>query len=237
MIPMNHMKILAVIPARGGSERLPGKNIKCLGGLPLLAWTVRAARDSGVCTEVLVSTDNASIAEIARHHGACVPGLRPRHLATETASSVDVALHALDTWEAGHGPVDGVLLLQPTSPFRTAETIRRGVALFALNGGRHSVVSVSPAVNHPAWCFRTTRDGMEPFLGWDGVRTRSQDLEPAWTLNGAFYLVSTARLRAEKTFLTADTRPLPMSDPRESLDIDTPEDWEIAERAVPLQVA
>lgn len=224
------MKILALIPARGGSKRIPGKNIKLLGSLPLMAWTIRAAHDSGVCTAVVVSTDDEAIATVAREHGADIPGLRPAALATDTAGSVDVALHALDCYEAAHGPVDGLLLLQPTSPFRTADTIRRGVALFTANHGRQPLVGVSPAQSHPAWCFRITSDGMEPFLGWAAIGSRSQDLEPAWTLNGAFYLIAPARLRQERRFLTSDTMPLVMDDPRAALDIDTPEDWAKAER-------
>ena len=125
--------------------------------------------------------------------------------------------------------MDGLLLLQPTSPFRTADTIRRGVALFTANHGRQPLVGVSPAQSHPAWCFRITSDGMEPFLGWAAIGSRSQDLEPAWTLNGAFYLIAPARLRQERRFLTSDTMPLVMDDPRVALDIDTPEDWAKAE--------
>ncbi|WP_374241120.1 cytidylyltransferase domain-containing protein [Zoogloea sp.] len=230
------MKILTLIPARGGSKRLPGKNIKELGGLPLIAWTLHAARDSSVCAAIVVSTDDEAIAAVAREHGADVPGLRPAALATDTAGSVDVALHALDLYEAGHGPVDGLLLLQPTSPFRTADTIRRGVALFAENHGRQPVVGVSAAPSHPAWCFRTTSDGMEPFLGWDAIGRRSQDLEPAWALNGAFYLIAPARLRQERRFLTPDTRPLMMDDPREAIDIDSPEDWALAEASLSREI-
>lgn len=231
------MRLLALIPARGGSKRVPGKNIKNLGGLPLIAWTLRAAHDSGVCGAVVVSTDDEAIAAVAREHGADVPGLRPAELASDTAGSVDVALHALDRYEAAHGPVDGLLLLQPTSPFRTADTIRRGAALFAKTHGRRSVVSVSPAPSHPAWCFRTTPDGMEPFLGWEAINHRSQDLEPAWALNGALYLISPARLREVRRFLTPDTLPLVMDDPREAIDIDTPEDWARAEARLASEAA
>lgn len=223
------MKILALIPARGGSKRLPGKNIKSLGGRPLIAWTINAAHESGVCTYVKVSTDDPAIADVARQYGASVPCLRPTELATDTAGSVDVVLHALDIHEAEHGAVDGLILLQPTSPFRTPETIRRGVEQFAEKGGCHPIVSVSPAANHPAWCFRIKGSRMEPILGWEALQTRSQDLETAWTLNGAIYVISPARLRAERTFLVPDTLPLLMDDPNEAIDIDTPADWAMVE--------
>lgn len=226
------MKLLALIPARGGSKRVPGKNIRAFGGKPLIAWSIEAARDSGVCVEVRVSTDDAAIADVAARHGAVVPGLRPAELATDTAASVDVALHALDHYEAAHGAVDGLLLLQPTSPFRSAATIRRAAALFAEGGGRHPVVSLSPASCHPAWCFRPTAGGLEPFLGWEALARRSQDLDAAYMLNGAVYLIAPRRLREARAFLTPDTRPLLMDDAREAIDIDTPEDWAQAEAAL-----
>jgi len=222
------VKILTLIPARGGSKRLPGKNIKELGGLPLIAWTLHAARDSSVCAAIVVSTDDEAIAAVAREHGADVPGLRPAALATDTAGSVDVALHALDLYEAGHGPVDGLLLLQPTSPFRTADTIRRGVALFAENHGRQPVVGVSAAPSHPAWCFRTTSDGMEPFLGWDAIGRRSQDLEPAYQDAGQFYWGSRAAWLGGISPVGGEGigHILPR---HRVVDIDTPEDWHLAE--------
>jgi len=219
------MKILALIPARGGSKRLPGKNIKPLNGLPLIAWTIRSAQQSGVCAAIQVSTDDPRIAEVATQYGAEVPGLRPAELSTDTATSVDVALHALDCYERKDGAIDGLMLLQPTSPFRRVETIREGVRLFERYNAGRPVVSFSPALTHPNWCFKTAADGMEPFLGWEAINGRSQDLVPAWALNGAFYLVSPEHLRNHRSFLTADLLPLLLTDPQENIDIDTQDDW------------
>lgn len=221
------MKILALIPARGGSKRLPGKNIKLLGGMPLIAWSIRAAQKSGCCSEVVVSTDDPSIERVSREYGALVPWLRPEQLSTDTASSVDVAIHALNSYEAENGSVDGLLLLQPTSPFRSAETIPLVVKMFIEEAGRVPFVGVSPASSHPAWCFRLTKNGMSPFIAWD--ERRSQDLEPAWVLNGSIYLISPERLRAEKTFVTTDTKPIAMTEVSESIDIDDRYDWAYAE--------
>ena len=223
------MKILAVIPARGGSKRLPGKNIKPLGGKPLIAWTIDAARASGCCVDVLVSTDDPAIAEVAITHDASVPWLRPAHLATDTANSIDVVLHAVDWYEAQHTPLDGVLLLQATSPFRADDAIARAIALFKEHQGQRPVVSVSQASAHPAWTFRVSNEGMEPFLGWADLDKRSQDLEPAWMLNGAFYLTSPERLKKEHSFMGPDCVPLVIEDDKENLDIDTAEDWTAAE--------
>ena len=221
------MKILAVVPARGRSKRLPGKNIKLLGGRPLIGWTIEAALQSDAACAVLVSTDDAQIGAVAQAFGASVPGLRPAHLATDTATSVDVVLHALDVYESDHGQVDGVLLLQPTSPFRTAESIRRAVALFREDVSR-PLVSVCAASTHPAWCFRLEGDSMEPFLGWENLSRRSQALEPAWTLSGSIYLIAPDVLREHRRFVLPGTVPMMVYDNLESIDIDTPEDWSAA---------
>jgi CMP-N,N'-diacetyllegionaminic acid synthase len=226
------VKILALITARGGSKRLPGKNIKPLGGLPLIAWSIRAARDSGCCADVLVSTDDHQIAKVARDYGASVPWLRPAELATDVTGSVEVALHALKMWQEQHGPADALLLLQPTSPFRAADAIGGAIRLFEEGGGSHPVVSVSPARSHPAWCFRIGDHAIEPFLGWDEVNRRSQDMEPAWTLNGSLYLISARQLRDERRFLTPTTWAFQMERPEDSIDIDTMADWEEAERVL-----
>ncbi|MCP6699710.1 acylneuraminate cytidylyltransferase family protein [Pseudomonas donghuensis] len=230
------MKILGIIPARGGSKRLPGKNIKVLDGRPLIAWTIEAALQSRVIDGIVVSTDDPAIAKVATQYGGIVPGLRPEHLATDTATSVDVVLHALDEYEAVHGAVDGVMLLQPTSPFRSAESIRRAVSLFRVDVSR-PVVSVCAASSHPAWCFRLQGDSMEPVLGWEHLSRRSQDLEPAYTLDGSIYLVAPSVLRAQRRFVCPGTVPLVIADSFESLDIDTPEDWDVALRSLDQRAA
>jgi N-acylneuraminate cytidylyltransferase/CMP-N,N'-diacetyllegionaminic acid synthase len=222
------MNILGLIPARGGSKRIPGKNIKLLGGLPLIAWTIRAALASNTCSHIVVSTDDDNIAAIAEKFGAIVPGLRPEQLATDVSTSVDVAIYELEKHEKTHGPVDGVLLLQPTSPFRTAESIKKAVNLFEMTGGCRAVVSVSKAPVHPAWCFRLNKSGMEPYLGRDNLEKRSQDLEEVYALNGSIYLISPYRLRSEKSFVPACAVPFIINSEHESLDIDTENDWSMA---------
>lgn len=223
------MKILAVITARGGSKRLPGKNIKPLGGKPLIAWSIDAARASACCVDVLVSTDDPAIADVAKAYGASVPWLRPTELATDTTGSVEVMLHAVDWYEAQRSPLDGVLLLQPTSPFRSDDAIARAVDLFKAHQGQRPVVSVSPASTHPAWTFRVSSEGMSPFLGWDSLDKRSQDLEPAWMLNGSIYLMAPDQLRQDKSFLIPTTLPFQMQQAQEALDIDTGTDFEMCE--------
>jgi len=222
------MRILALITARGGSKRLPGKNTLPLGGKPLLQWTIEVALGLPELCDILVSTDDPGIAEVGRACGAYVPWLRPAELATDTASGTDVALHALDWYESQHGPIDGLLLLQPTSPLRTRATIARGLALFDPALGR-PVIGVSPTPAHPMWTFKLEGDNLVPFLSGDGLQTRSQDLPPAYVVNGTFYLTSPQRLRQEKTFFSKDALALVIASDQEALDIDTPQDFALAQ--------
>jgi N-acylneuraminate cytidylyltransferase len=220
--------VLALVTARGGSKRVPGKNLRPLGGRPLIEWTLHAARDLPGVSDVLVSTDDDEIAALARKAGALVPWLRPAELASDTAGSVGVCLHALDWYEPERGALDGLLLLQPTSPFRRRETLVRAIGLFG-DRQRRPVVSVSPAESHPMWCFRVTDGVLQPFHDASGLAMRSQDLPPAYVLNGAVYLISPRDLRARRSFLGGDVVPLIMQDRRESLDIDSEWDWKVAE--------
>jgi N-acylneuraminate cytidylyltransferase/CMP-N,N'-diacetyllegionaminic acid synthase len=228
-------RILALIPARGGSKRLPGKNIRILGDKPLIAWTISSALQSGSFCDVLVSTDDQEIANIARQWGALVPWLRPPELATDVASSVDVALHALDWYEENYCKLDGIVFLQPTSPFRSLKTLQESLDLF-LSIDEKPVVSVAPALSHPAWCFRIYQNTLIPFLGWEEANKRSQDLEPAFVTDGSVYITSPTLLRFRRSFIGDDVLPYVITNPDEVLDIDTLEDWKIAEELVQRQV-
>jgi len=228
------MRILALITARGGSKRIPGKNIRLLGGKPLIAWSIAIAKNiPGIC-EILVSTDDKEITEVSKNLGALVPWLRPLELATDTASSVDVCIHALDWYEKEKGKVDGLMLLQPTSPFRSRESVFQGIDLFRKHKHR-PVVGVSKAKSHPMWCFEIEKGIMHPFIKGEGLHTRSQDLPSAYIANGAFYLISPEELRKERLFYTENVVPLIITAPEEGLDIDTEWDWKLAEAIFNLQ--
>jgi CMP-N,N'-diacetyllegionaminic acid synthase len=227
------MRILAVVPARGGSKRLPGKNIQMLGDRPLIAWSIQVASGIADICDILVSTDDPAIANIAKSAGALVPWLRPEELASDTATSVDVCIHALDWYEEKRGHVDGMLLLQPTSPFRSRETVLRGIEMFHQNQ-RSPVVAVSPAESHPLWCFKIEGNSMRPFVNNQGESLRTQDLPPAYRLNGVFYLITPFHLRTRRSFFGNDMLPLTISDQIEIIDIDTAWDWAIAEMAVKI---
>jgi CMP-N,N'-diacetyllegionaminic acid synthase len=224
------LRILALIAARGGSKRLPGKNIRLLGGSPLIVWSIEVVKGiSGIC-DILVSTDDPAIAAIASEAGALVPWLRPAELATDSATSVDVCLHALDWYENCNGKIDGLLLLQPTSPFRRRTTVLRGLELYRAH--HHCpILGVSPARSHPMLCLRVEGESVRPFIE-GGMTLRSQALPPAYVLNGAFYLISPADLRARQAFYSNDALPLVFDRPEESIDIDTEWDWKMAETAL-----
>jgi CMP-N,N'-diacetyllegionaminic acid synthase len=222
------MKVLAIIPARGGSKRLPGKNTKHLLGKPLISWTLDLVKDIEEVCDYLVSTDDQTIAKIANDHGSLVPWLRPNHLATDDAKSIDVILHALNWYEEKIQKVDGVLMLQPTSPFRTKKTINDSIKLLN-NRYCDAVISVSSAPSHPQWVFKLQNKLLAPFIMGDGINIRSQDLEPAYVLNGSLYLATPDFLRKNKSFYGKNTMPIIIESKYEAIDIDTSEDFELAE--------
>jgi CMP-N,N'-diacetyllegionaminic acid synthase len=225
------MKLLALVPARGGSKRVPNKNILELGGKPLIEWTIDQALGLPEIEDVLVSTDSMAIAKVAENAGALVPWLRPAELSTDTSTTVAVVLHALTWYEQINGPIDAILLLQPTSPFRTVDSISNAIRTYASQNAknRHSVISVSPAIQHPAWSFYMKNGEVNPVLGWSSVSQRSQDLTPVYVLNGAIYVIPAKDIRQGLPIVRQGFLPFEMNDQGESLDIDTHEDWNYAE--------
>jgi CMP-N,N'-diacetyllegionaminic acid synthase len=230
------MRILAVITARAGSKRLPGKNTRRLDGRPLIVWSIEVAKGVPEICDTLVSTDDAHTAEIARNAGALVPWLRPAELATDTTTSADVCLHALAWYEREKGEVDGLLLLQPTSPFRSRDTVLKGIELFRAFQHR-PVLGVSAAKSHPMWCFRIERGSMRPFVDNGGLHLRSQDLPAAYVVNGALYLIAPEDLRKSHSFHGDDAMPLIIEEPQEGIDIDTEWDWKMAEAVLEIRSA
>ena len=221
-----------MVPARGNSQRIARKNL-LLGSKPLIAWPVDAVKNIPQVCDILVSTDDPEIAAVARSAGALVPWLRPAKLATDTVLvvEVEVALHTLDWYEAAHGTLDGQLKLQPTNPFTRNTTICRGISLFAANNSQ-SVLCVSPAASHPLWCFKKDSNHLSPCLVEYGLQMRSQDLPPAYTISGCFYLSAPQVIRASHGLYGAKVLPLIIESPKETIDIDTPWDWQIAQWAL-----
>jgi N-acylneuraminate cytidylyltransferase/CMP-N,N'-diacetyllegionaminic acid synthase len=221
-------RILALIPARGGSKGLPGKNIRELAGRPLLAWSIEAARQSRYVDFVALSTDSRDIADVAEAEGVPVPFLRPAHLATDSASSFDALVHALD-WYAGNGErFDLVVWLQPTSPLRTAADIDQAIELY-FEKQAAAIVSVCETDHHPWWSNVLPADGnMADFLRPEVLNANRQELPVYYRLNGAIYLGAPEFLRKNGSFFGSGTYAYPMPDAR-SVDIDSLMDFRIAE--------
>jgi CMP-N,N'-diacetyllegionaminic acid synthase len=204
-------KVLAVIPARRGSKGLPLKNIRLLGGKPLLAWPIDAAQKSAYIDRIIVSTDCPEFAAIARLAGADAPFLRPAELAGDAASSIDVLLHAIETLEASREHFDYVVLLEPTSPLTEAIDLDAALeALVARQSEADAIVGVTGITSsHPSFAVRITSSGMiRPHIA-DGFKCvpRRQDVVPLYSLDGSLYISTIAALRREHSFYHQRTMP------------------------------
>lgn len=212
--------VLGIIPARGGSKGIPHKNIVDLGGRPLLAWTIEAARASRHIDRLILSSDDPAIMAVAESLGCEVPFVRPAELATDTADGLAPVFHAL---EALPERWDYVVLLQPTSPLRLGEDIDACLRACA-PGKAPSCVSVCEAAKSPYWMFFREADGrLTPALPGTNYTARRQDLPTAYVLNGAVYAASADWFQATRGFITPETVCHVMPAER-SLDIDTPLD-------------
>ena len=224
------MRILAIVPARGGSKGIPRKNLADLCGRPLIAWSIATARallEKGVVSEAIVSTDDIEIADISRAHGASVPFLRPAELADDTAKAIAYVTHALD-FMAGQGrEFDTVMILQPTAPARDSAAIREAVTRF-VDGTSQSMISCyqEDYINDLV-CYQDDGGGyLTPLRSDHSAGVRRQEHGSMMVRNGALYLTRTAYLR-ETGRLVCD-RPMLMAMRRiESFNIDTPDDLEI----------
>lgn len=219
-------RILATISARGGSKGVPGKNIRDLGGLPLIGWTIREARRSAMIDRLVVSSDDEGILAVARAHGAETPFVRPAELARDDTPGVDPVLHAVQALLPEL--FDYVVLLQPTSPLRTVADIDGCIAA-CLDGGHPCVLTVTEAEKSPYFMFTMADDGrMSPVIAQESYHTRRQDLPRVFAPNGAVYVADCKWLAAAGSYLTPETRGYEM--PRErSQDIDDLLDFDICE--------
>jgi len=225
---MSSSRVIAIITALGGSKGLHRKNIRPLGGVPLIGWTIRAALEAQCIDRVIVSTDDHEIAAISRDLGAEVPFMRPAELSTDTATSTDVVLHALESVPGYKQAV----LLQPTSPFRTAEDIDEGYNVWTKNPNSGGCVSVREVTESPWLMFTSDHLGrMNRLLPAPSSGERRQDLPNAFILNGAFYFIDVARFLNEKKFVFDDSVCFEMPIYK-SGDIDSLNDFEQAEKLI-----
>lgn len=222
------MKKIAVIPARSGSKGLKDKNIIDLNGRPLIYYTIKAALDSGCFDEIMVSTDSAAYAEIARENGADVPFLRSSELSGDCAGSWDVVREVLREYGRLGRRFDYVALLQPTSPLRDATDIASAFDKLACCGV-HNVVSVTE-VDHPVqWCFRLTERGtMDEMAASPYSYMRRQDLDKHYRENGAIYIVDAKKISDASYNFYADNCAGFIMPREQSIDIDTEVDLLVA---------
>lgn len=226
--------LLILVPARGGSKGLPGKNVKRLGGIPLLAWTARAIRAAGVGGRAVLSTDDPGIADVGRAEGLEVPFLRPPDLARDDTDMVDVVAHAVDVIERD-AAVDTVMLLQPTCPFRRATRLAEALALLQLDG-TEGVIGAARIERSPSLLYREGAGGLLDALAPWAPDTLRQRTRPTFTSNGTLYLVTREALRRHRRLFPPRLRALETT-AIEGIDIDTRDDWALAEAVVAAGLA
>jgi CMP-N,N'-diacetyllegionaminic acid synthase len=223
----NTKKILAIIPARGGSKGIPNKNVMNISGKPLIAYTIDAGKKSKYIDEIIVSTDSEVIKTIAEKYGAKVPFLRPDKLSNDSAKSIDVVIHAIEHYKNKNIIFDYILLLQPTSPLRTGKHIDEAIEKLLIGNGS-SLVSVCEADENPILMRSIQDDKLREVMRFEGTNLRRQDLPAFYKFNGALYINSTDMLINDKKFVDENTMPYIM-DKESSADIDTMLDAKLVE--------
>ncbi|HEX8552587.1 MAG TPA: acylneuraminate cytidylyltransferase family protein [Abditibacteriaceae bacterium] len=220
------MKILGLIPARGGSKAVPDKNIRPMAGKSLVQRAWETALEADVCDKVVVSTDSSIIAAHAESFGADVPFLRPAQFAGDNAPMIDVALHALEQL----GAFDAILLLQPPSPFRTAQQLKEAVTLLKRDEQATAICSVAPVPldQCPHYLMRIEAGTLDYFLPEARKITRRQDVTRAYFRDGAVFLARVETLRNNRNFYGERCLPL-VTDWESAINIDDPRDWDLAE--------
>ena len=221
------MECLVIIPARGGSKGIPHKNIKPLNGKPLIRYTIDVARGVAKDEDICVSTDDPEIIKCVEDYGLKVPFVRPAELATDTAGTYEVLLHALDFYEKQGRHYDVVLLLQNTSPFRNAEHVKEALKLY--RSDVDMVVSVNQTKTNPYYnCFEDDAEGfLKKTLDSTGF-VRRQDAPVTYEYNGAIYVINAAQMK--KMSLSKFTRRVKyVMDDIHSVDLDNMIDWIFAE--------
>ena len=219
--------ILVIIPARGGSKGIPRKNIKALNGKPLIEYTIDCARAIAPDKNICVSTDDNEIIDVVQAYGLLVPFKRPAELASDTAGTYEVLLHALEFYEKQGKHFDIIVLLQNTSPFRTPDHVKEALALY--DDGLDMVVSVKECAANPYYCvFEEDEEGYLHVSKGEGNITRRQDAPKVYEYNGAIYVINPVSLKQMPLNKFSKRRKYVM-DELHSIDLDTMIDWQIAE--------
>lgn len=220
--------MLAIIPARGGSKGVPGKNIKNLGDKPLIYYTIKAAKESVFIDRIIISTDDEEIAEVAKKCGAEVPFMRPDELATDTAKAIDTYLYTVNKLnESSSDLIEEFIVLQPTSPLRSATDIDNAVEIFIRNRA-DSVISVVEAEHPPYWYKKITNEGILKDYFISNNSLNRQEYDRTYLPNGAIFVFRYNILKETLNYYTDKTYPYIMPKER-SVDIDNVLDFKMAE--------
>lgn len=223
---IDNKKVLAIIPARGGSKGIPKKNIKPISGKPMIVYTIEAAKECEYIDKVIVSTDDEEIAEISMRSGAIVPFSRPEELATDEAKTIDVVMHAIEFYERKAERYDIIVLLQPTSPLRTSEDIKKALEYFIRKGGK-SLLSVSEVTENPIVMRQFGSNNEMVKLVDEDSNVRRQDMKKYYRVNGAIYINSMSELNENTSF---NDNIMGYVLPKDhSVDVDEPQDIVVAE--------
>jgi len=223
------MEILAIIPARKNSKRIKNKNKILLKNKKLIEHTFIVAKKSKLFTKILLTTDDEELIKLSKKYNILAPWVRPKKISDDFSPSHKAVIHAYDWYKKNYGKVDGIFILQPTSPFRTIKTLKEMIKIFKTNK-KKSVINVSKCNEHPEWMLRLKNKKILPYISKKNFSTRSQSLAKLYKINGLGYLINPSDLIKEKTLIPKNAIPCINKSKIESIDIDDMQDYLIAKK-------
>ena len=223
------MKILAIVPARKNSKRIKNKNKILLRNKKLIEHTFLVAQKSKLFAKILLTTDDKEIIKLSKKYNILAPWVRPKKLSSSFSPSYKAVIHAYDWYKKNYGKVDGIFILQPTSPFRTVKTLKEMIKIFKINN-KKSVINVSKCNEHPEWMLKLKNNKISPYISQKYYTNRSQSLAKLYRINGLGYLISPSILKKEKTLIPKNAIPCINKSKIESIDIDDIQDYLIAKK-------
>ena len=223
------MKILAIIPARKNSKRIKNKNKILLKNKKLIEHTFLLTKKSKLFTQILLTTDDEKLIKLSKKYNILAPWVRPKKISSDFSPSYKAVIHAYDWYEKNYEKVDGVFILQPTSPFRTIKTLKEMIKIFK-KSNKKSVINVSKCNEHPEWMIRLKNNTILPYISKKKFESRSQSLAKLYKINGLGYLINPSILKKEKTLIPKNSIPCINKSKIESIDIDDMQDYLIAKK-------
>ena len=223
------MKILAIIPARKNSKRIKNKNKVLLKNKKLIEHTFLLTKKSKLFTQILLTTDDKELIKLSKKYSILAPWVRPKKISGDFSPSYNAVIHAYDWYEKNYEKVDGVFILQPTSPFRTIKTLKEMIKIFK-KSKKKSVINVSKCNEHPEWMQKLKNNTIVPYISKKYFTRRSQSLAKLYRINGLGYLINPLILKKEKTLIPKNSIPCINRSKIESIDIDDTQDYLIAKK-------